>query len=930
MPPKKGTQKKTPQHDQELEDILLEAAEEADELDLDDNVGDPDFNPKAPEIIEVLDADADDDNDGNISPQLPPSKKHKEREETRAERYKKIARKKESDNKQNKKIDIVMQRYQAKKSFPGSSTLSSTENHPGSSTQSSTENLPMGSGSDDTEMPTPLRKKPSTKRKKTSYVWNHCKSFEQGMYKCDHCSQTWTEDRLRGSTSNINKHMRDKHFQLLTKEDIESMTFMGMTSGIRDGKQVPPRSLIKTMYENAPALPRGHKTVKHCDRLLAKYIINSSTSMHILENRDFSNYVQALKDKYTLPSRGYMNDNIIPMFYSTFEVVKDILSKCRNIGLTADAWSSINHTSYITITAHTIDDNCKLHRFVLDTSEIKVRHTSENLIIHISKVLQKFDLKDRNNEISTTVSCMVADHDDDGVDLLKDTQDESQADSQDDSQESQFELQSQSQRLSQRLAQSQRFSQSQSQSPTHQGDSMQLEIDPDETQMSPDSIKWIEKTYPSWVKDGVPMLPGGLTMTTDNASDITRACKVLGNFNWFGCAGHHMNLVCQAAFKKVQAAAYLVKKAKRVVEHIRHSIPATYMLQEFQDFLELPLTKLVQENATRWWSITMMFETLVANQDAVCTTVRVNKRIDLQPNTDDFDAMKAIIELLKDFKSLGEALGAEDDVTISKVLPFFDHLKEKMKKVPGENPIIRDMKPIMLAKLNNRYDEKQMAFLRTCSLLDPRYKNTWNENVTLANDAYANLVTHVQYICDTIRKKEQRDSQQETIPPTQGQAQADQPSLITASKKRKKSTLACIHKDDVRPVNINQHTTEIVRVEVERYRNSVFLTSDQKDDFEIFKWWPDHSSEYPSLYQAFRATLSIPATSIPSERIFSLAGFILCKRRSQILAKNVNRYIFLNRNRAYIPPNTPVLAQEEGEPVAGSELEKMEEKDDDV
>ena len=47
-----------------------------------------------------------------------------------------------------------------------------------------------------------------------------------------------------------------------------------------------------------------------------------------------------------------------------------------------------------------------------------------------------------------------------------------------------------------------------------------------------------------------PMLPQGLTFTTDNASDITRAVKTLGNFNWFGCAGHHMNLVAQSGFKK--------------------------------------------------------------------------------------------------------------------------------------------------------------------------------------------------------------------------------------------------------------------------------------------------------------------------------------------------------------------------------------------
>ena len=119
--------------------------------------------------------------------------------------------------------------------------------------------------------------------------------------------------------------------------------------------------------------------------------------MHILDDCDFSYFCKSLKPSYTLPSRGYMLDNVvIPMFQVTFDRVKDVLSKCKNIGLTADAWSSINHKSYITITAHTIDEAGDLHRWVLDTSEIKVRYTSENLLIHICKVLDKYNLKKRN------------------------------------------------------------------------------------------------------------------------------------------------------------------------------------------------------------------------------------------------------------------------------------------------------------------------------------------------------------------------------------------------------------------------------------------------------------------------------------------------------------------------------------------------------
>ena len=123
-----------------------------------------------------------------------------------------------------------------------------------------------------------------------------------------------------------------------------------------------------------------------------------------------------------------------------------------------------------------------------------------------------------------------------------------------------------------------------------------------------------------------------------------------------------------------------------------------------------------------------------------------------------------------------------------------------------------------------------------------------------------------------------------------------------------------LHTDDVRPLNVNHFTLEAIRVEVQRYRTSVFLSKEEKNKFKIFNWWKANSSTYPSMYLAFKATLNIPATSVPSERIFSLAGFILNKRRSQLLATNVNRYIFLNRNRDYIPPNTEVLSKSEVDP----------------
>ena len=55
-----------------------------------------------------------------------------------------------------------------------------------------------------------------------------------------------------------------------------------------------------------------------------------------------------------------------------------------------------------------------------------------------------------------------------------------------------------------------------------------------------------------------------------------------------------MNLVIQVGFKKVKDAGFLVKRCKKIIEHVNHSIPAGYLLEEIQQDLEIPLTKLIK------------------------------------------------------------------------------------------------------------------------------------------------------------------------------------------------------------------------------------------------------------------------------------------------------------------------------------------------
>ncbi|XP_039630381.1 zinc finger BED domain-containing protein 4-like [Polypterus senegalus] len=61
-------------------------------------------------------------------------------------------------------------------------------------------------------------------------------------------------------------------------------------------------------------------------------------------------------------------------------------------------------------------------------------------------------------------------------------------------------------------------------------------------------------------------------------------------------------------------------------------------------------------------------------------------------------------------------------------------------------------------------------------------------------------------------------------------------------------------------------------------------------------WWRENSSKYPLLSPLVKEYLSIPATSVPSERFFSTAGDIVTAQRSQLLPENVDMLIFLKKN----------------------------------
>lgn len=88
-----------------------------------------------------------------------------------------------------------------------------------------------------------------------------------------------------------------------------------------------------------------------------------------------------------------------------------------------------------------------------------------------------------------------------------------------------------------------------------------------------------------------------------------------------------------------------------------------------------------------------------------------------------------------------------------------------------------------------------------------------------------------------------------------------------------------------------KNTRERAKDEILKYRekDSLGLSGD------LLQWWKKQV-DLPLLSALAKSYLSIPATSVPSERVFSTAGDIVTAQRSLLHPDHVDQLIFLKKN----------------------------------
>jgi hypothetical protein len=127
------------------------------------------------------------------------------------------------------------------------------------------------------------------------------------------------------------------------------------------------------------------------------------------------------------------------------------------------------------------------------------------------------------------------------------------------------------------------------------------------------------------------------------------------------------------------------------------------------------------------------------------------------------------------------------------------------------------------------------------------------------------------------------------------------------------------YKDDYLPTPIESRSASPTPIETTIYQPKLFAIFEQNQprrasdevteylredkipfDQNPFEWWASKKSKYPILTKMARIYLATPATSTPSERLFSDAGNLLSAKRTRMDPELFKHIMFLKRNASKV------------------------------
>ena len=133
--------------------------------------------------------------------------------------------------------------------------------------------------------------------------------------------------------------------------------------------------------------------MKDCLDATIDFIVRSQMPFSIVDSSWFKKLCSVLDQRYVLPSRQYLQQQILNRFANHRSLVADELGRLSTkVSLTADIWTSITNQVYLRVTIHYIDNEWNIQHYLLDLIYFKHHYTDIRTKEKLFQLINKMNL----------------------------------------------------------------------------------------------------------------------------------------------------------------------------------------------------------------------------------------------------------------------------------------------------------------------------------------------------------------------------------------------------------------------------------------------------------------------------------------------------------------------------------------------------------
>jgi len=136
-------------------------------------------------------------------------------------------------------------------------------------------------------------------------------------------------------------------------------------------------------------------------KALAKLICMNQLPLSFCSSSGFLQFMAVVEPNYRAIKEEALKKRL-HFFKSTVEEkIRNDLKAVKSVVCTSDCWSSLAQHSYITITAHALNNDWSPMSFTLTTQEMEERHTALNIADKLENVFSSWEIKDKVTTVIT-------------------------------------------------------------------------------------------------------------------------------------------------------------------------------------------------------------------------------------------------------------------------------------------------------------------------------------------------------------------------------------------------------------------------------------------------------------------------------------------------------------------------------------------------